>query len=181
MPSCAQHSSRPPVPPPPPPAPPSPSIFSPDFLARLHDRDESPTASEADLAGPWHAEPVPGRPGSSAVLRVWESLAAGDLPRAELDQEELAQLCALALPLLGREPLFHLYTEAGPRGYPLVAVDGERGPVECGAFALYEPELASALHLLQGLARSPAALAGLIEAAGPGALTQVGRILAGRL
>jgi hypothetical protein len=109
MPSCAQHSSRPPVPPPPPPAPPSsPSIFSPDFLARLHDRDESPTASEADLAGPWHTEPVPGRPGSSAVLRVWESLAAGDRLRAELDQEELAQLCAVALPLLGREPLFHL-------------------------------------------------------------------------
>ena len=101
--------------------------------------------------------------------------------RAELDQEELAQLCALALPLLGREPLFHLHTEAGPRGYPLVAVDGERGPVECGGLALYEPELASALHLLQGLARSPAALAGLIEAAGPGALAQVGRILAARL
>jgi hypothetical protein len=36
------------------------------------------------------------------------------------------------------------------------------------------------LHLLRGLVRSPAALAGVIEAAGPGAFAQVGRILAGR-
>jgi hypothetical protein len=179
MPSCAQHSSRPPVPPPPPPS--APSIFSADFLARLHDRNEVPTASEADLSGPWHTEPVPGRPGSTAVLRAWESLDDGDRPRAVFDEEELAGLCAVALPLLGREPLFHLCTEPGPRGYPLVALDGERGPAEHGVLALFEPELATALHLLQGLARSPAALAGLIEAAGPGALAQVGRILARQL
>lgn len=61
-----------------------------------------------------------------------------------------------------------------------MAVDGERGPVECGALALFEPEVVAALHLLQGLARSPAALAEVIEAAGPGALAQVGRILARR-
>jgi hypothetical protein len=33
---------------------------------------------------------------------------------------------------------------------------------------------------LQGLIRSPAALAALLETAGPGAVDQVGRILAGR-
>jgi hypothetical protein len=176
MPSCAQHSSRPPAPPPVPPS--SPSIFSPAFLERLSDRDETPTASEADLSGPWRTEPVPGRPGFSAVLRAWESLEDGDPPRAEFDQEELAQLCAVALPLLGREPLFHLHSEAGARGYPVVAVDGERGPREHGTLARFEPELVSALHLLQALIRSPAALAAVIEAAGPGALAQVGRILA---
>lgn len=181
MPSCTQCSSRPPVPPPPPPAPPSgPSIFSPAFLACLHDREEAPTAAEADLSGPWRVDPVPGAPGMRAVLRVWERLEDGDRPRAVFDQEELAELCATALPLLGREPVPFLQAEAGARGFSMVAVDGENGPRECGALALYETELVNALHLLQGLVRSPAALAAVIAAAGPGALAQVGRILARR-
>jgi len=113
-------------------------------------------------------------------VRTWEGLESGDIPRAVFDQEELARLCAVALPLLGRDPLFHLGTEAGAHGYPVTAVDGEQGPRECGALALFEPELAGALHLLQGLIRSPAALAAVNDAAGPGALAQVGRILAGR-
>ncbi|HYH45529.1 MAG TPA: hypothetical protein VEG34_07570 [Thermoanaerobaculia bacterium] len=164
----------------PPPAVPPPSIFSPEFLARLHERDEAPTAAESDLSGPWRTDPVPGRPGWVGVVRTWEGLESGDIPRAVFDQEELARLCAVALPLLGRDPLFHLGTEAGAHGYPVTAVDGEQGPRECGALALFEPELAGALHLLQGLIRSPAALAAVNDAAGPGALAQVGRILAGR-
>ena len=182
MPSCTEHSSRPPVPPPPSDPPSPPSIFSHAFLARLPERDESPTASEAELSGPWRTEAVPGRPGWTAVLRAWEDLDAGDVPRAVFDEEELARLCAAALPLLGRDDLLHLHEEAGtdrfPPGFPIAGMDGERGPVERGALALYEPELVAVLHLLQGLVRSPAALAAVIEAAGPGALAQVGRILA---
>ncbi len=94
------------------------------------------------------------------------------------DQEEVARLFAVALPLLGREPLFHLGKEAGPDGYPVTAIDGEQGPQECGTLALYEPEALAAVHLLQALIRSPVALAALIETAGPGAVAQVGRILA---
>jgi hypothetical protein len=162
-----------------PPAPPSsPSIFSPEFLARLRERDEVPTALAADLAGPWRFEAVPGRPGLVGVLRAWEDLEEGDPPRAVFVQEEMAQLCAVALPLLGGEPAFHLREKAGPDGYPLVVTDGEQGPQECGALALYEPQVAAALHLLQGLVRSPAALAAAMDAAGPGALVQAGRILA---
>lgn len=89
-------------------------------------------------------------------------------------------LLAVALPLLGREPLAHLGETAGEQGFPLTAIDAERGARACGALALYEPELVSALHLLQGLVRSPAALAGVMAAAGPGALAQAGRILARR-
>lgn len=99
------------------------------------------------------------------MLRAWESLE-GDRPRAVFDQEELAELCAAALPLLGREP-FALLSEAA-RGFPLVALDGEDGPAKCGALALHEPELVAALHLFQGLARSPVALAAVLAAAGPG-------------
>ncbi len=174
-PQCSSPSSTPP------PAPPSsPSIFSPEFLACLRGRDEVPTAAESDLAGPWRFEPVPGRPGSTGVLRAWEDLEQGDIPRAVFDQEQLAQLCATVLPLLRREPVFHLGETAGERGFPVIAIDGEHGPLECGALALFEPEVVAALDLFQGLIRSPAALAAVIDAAGPGALAQVGRLLAGR-
>ena len=161
-------------------SPSSPTIFTPEFLTLLHERDESLTASEADLSGPWRYETVPGRPGWVGVLRAWEDLAAGDVPRAVFDQEELAQLCAVALSLLGRELLLHLRETAREGRFPLDAVDGEQGPRECGNLALYEPEVVSALHLLQGLVRSPYLLAAVIEAAGPGAVVQVGRILARR-
>jgi len=124
---------------------------------------------------------MPGRPGLVGVLRAWEDLEEGDPPRAVFDQEELALLCAVALPLLGRNPAFHLCEAAGERGFPVIAMDGERGPQECGTLAFFEPELVSTLDLLQRLVRSPVALAAVIEAAGPGALAQVGRILAGRL
>ena len=50
----------------------------------------------------------------------------------------------------------------------------------CGALAEHDPALVTALHLLQGLVRSPLALARVMEAAGPGALARAGRILARR-
>ncbi len=161
-------------------SPSSPTIFSPEFLTVLAERDEPPAGSAADLAGPWRFEAVPGRPGWSGVLRAWEDLAEGDAPRAVFDQEELAQLCAVALSLLGREVPFHLGETASEGRFPLIALDGEQGPRECGGLALHEPEVVTALHLLHGLVRSPAALAAVIEAAGPGAFAQVGRILARR-
>ena len=47
------------------------NAFSPTYLARLRERDDSLTAAEAELAGPWKIEPVPGRPGAVAILRIW--------------------------------------------------------------------------------------------------------------
>ena len=161
-------------------SPSAPTIFTPEFLHLLAERDESPAASEADLAGPWRYEAVPGRPGWVGVLRAWEDLAEGDVPRAVFDQEEMAELCAVALALHGRERLVHLAEAAREGRFPMLTADGEQGPRECGTLALYEPEVVAALHLLLALVRSPAALAAVIEAAGPGAFAQVGRILAGR-
>jgi hypothetical protein len=168
---------------PPPSVPPPPSIFSPEFLACLDERDEVPSAAESDRSGPWKAEALPGRPGQSGwtgVFRAWEDPAQGDLPRARFEHEEDAELCAVALPLLGREPRSCLGEIAGEEGFPLLSADGERGVRAGGALALYELDVAAALHLLQGLVRSPAALAGVIAAAGPGALAQAGRLLAER-
>ena len=176
-PKCSSPSAPPPARPPP--TTPS-SIFSPEFLAHLDERDEVPASFESDRSGPWKTEAMPGRPGWVGVLRAWEDPALGDVPRAVFQQEEDARLCAVALPLLGRDEPDYLEETAGEQGYPVVAIDAERGPQVCGALAQYEPELVTALHLLQRLVRSPVALAGVMEAAGPGALAQAGRILARR-
>jgi hypothetical protein len=47
------------------------NAFSPSYLEFLRERDDSLTAAEAELAGPWKIEPVPGRPGAVAILRIW--------------------------------------------------------------------------------------------------------------
>ena len=64
--------------------------------------------------------------------------------------------------------------------FPLVAVYGEQGPQVAGWLDRYEPRWAEGLHLLEAIVRSPWALAALLEAAGPGAEEQVGRIRARR-
>ena len=57
------------------------------------------TAAEAELAGPWKIEPVPGRPGAVAILRIWEDLAVGDPPVGVLWHLETAQLLSVLLPI----------------------------------------------------------------------------------
>jgi hypothetical protein len=161
--------------------PPLDSVFSPAFLDHLTERDEPLTAGEAEYAGPWKCEPVPGRPGAVAVLRAWEDLDRGDLAEGTFWHEETATLVAIALPLLSREPLFALSNEEEAEGFAVEAVYGEQGSQVSGWLRRHEPRVIEALHLLEGIVRSPAVLAALLEAAGPGAEAQVGRILARKL
>ncbi len=172
--------------PPPPSDPPNPpNAFSPDFLAEARERDDSLTASEAELSGPWKLEPVPGHPGWIAVLRESESQAEGDVPEAVFDEEDASQLCTVVLPLTEREPLYHLGSEADdagliPGGYPLLATHGEQGPRLRGWLRRYNPEIARGLHYIEGLNRAPAAHAVVLEAGGGGAMEKIGRALAAR-
>ena len=162
--------------------PPAPldNAFSPAYLAHLREQDDSLTAAEAELAGPWKIEPVPGKPGAVAVLRQWEEVEAGDPPVAVLWHEETARLLSVLLPVIDREPLFYIEEGAASEGYPLVAVYGEQGPQVAGWLDRCEPRWAEGLHLMEAIVRSPLALATLLEAAGPGAEEQVGRIRARR-
>jgi hypothetical protein len=160
------------------PASPLDNAFAPAYLSRLREQDETLTAAEAELAGPWKQEPVPGKPGAVAVLRQWEDLDAGDRPVAILWHEETARLLTVLLPALDREPLFHLEDGETADGYPLVAVYGEQGAQIAGWLDRDDPRWAEGLHLLEAIIRSPLALATLLEAAGPGAEEQVGRIRA---
>src|SRR6476660_3751149 len=108
------------------------NAFSPSYLARLRERDDSLTAAEAELAGPWKIEPVPGRPGAVALLRIWEDLAAGDPPVGVLWYLETAQLLSVLLPAIDREPLFYLKEEPTAEGFPLIGKGAPaRAPFLC--------------------------------------------------
>jgi hypothetical protein len=154
------------------------NAFRDDFLALMRERGETHTAAEADLCGPWRVEAAGGY---AAVLRDWERLSQGDSPEAVFLQEETALLLMAALPALGREPLFHLRPDAAQPGYPIESMFGEQGPKTVGWLRLYNPDLVQALHVLESVARSPMAIANLLEAAGPLALERVGQILQRRL
>jgi hypothetical protein len=156
-----------------------PSAFTPAFLAHVREQDETLTAAEAAVAGPWQSVPVPGWPGLVAVVREWECPEQGDRPEGIFCQEETARLFAAILPLVEREPLFHLAeTPEGEAGFAVTAVYGEQGPCTVGWLRRSEPELIAALHLTEALVRRPAALAVLLQVAGSGALEQIGRLLA---
>jgi len=162
-----------------------PNAFSPDYLVDLRDRNESLTASEAALAGPWKLEPLPGHPGAVAVLRECESLAEGDEPEAVFVEEETGAVCAAILPAVEREPLYHLEEEADPDGlipggFPIVTIHGEQGPRVRGWLRRYHPGIVLALGTVELLNRSPAAHAAVLEAGGGGALERIGRELASR-
>jgi hypothetical protein len=162
-----------------------PNAFSPEFLADARDRDESLTTAEAEFSGPWKMEPLPRHPGWVAVLREWESLEEGDIPEAVFREEETAVFCKVVLPLIERERLYHLGGSANPDGelpggYPVVAVHGEEGPQVRGYLRHYNSAVVEGLHIVESLNRSPAVHAEMLDAAGGGALEQVGRALAAR-
>ncbi len=147
------------------------NVFTPSFLERLGERDEPPTAGEADVAGPWRAEEVSG--GGFGVFRAAESAARDFRPYAVFKARPLALLAAALLPGTGREAPFHLQKEAGPTGYAIT----ERGGGEVGHLQLFDEKLVDALNVLDALLRTPEALAGVLEAAGSVALERAGAIL----
>jgi hypothetical protein len=119
--------------------------------------------------------------GGFALLREWESLEDGDEPYATFDSRELALIAAAILPTTGREPLFRLSTEPEAEGFPLLTLPrgaaGGEGVAVAGHLRNFDEDLAVALNFVAALARSPLALARLLEAAGHVALEQAGRIL----
>ena len=147
------------------------NAFRRSFLRRIAGHDEPPTAGEADVAGPWHVEELPG--GLFGLYRLGESHARGFQPTAVFRDRPLALLAAAVLPGTGREAAFRLQKEAGPEGFIETGYCDE--PV--GHLALFDESLIDALHVVESLTRSPMALANLLEAAGPLALEHAGVIL----
>src|SRR5215207_625470 len=78
------------------------NAFSPVFLRRLDERDEPITSAEADMAGPWSVEPIPGR--GFGLFPAGEPPVRGFEPAAGFPDRFLALLAAAVLPGVGREP-----------------------------------------------------------------------------
>jgi hypothetical protein len=148
------------------------NAFSPDFLKRISERDEPPTAAEADVAGPWHEEEIPGL--GWGLFSAGTSHARGDRPYAVFTHRFTALLAAAVLPGTGREPAFRLHKEAGPEGY--VVESGHGGEI-VGHLALFDESLVTALHVVESLLRSPVCLAALLEAGGQVTLERAGAVL----
>ena len=154
--------------------PDSSNAFSPSFLERVNEQDEPPTAGEADVAGPWLVEPIPGL--GFGLFRAGESLARGFRPAAVFPDRWLALLAAAVLPGTGRDAFLRLNKEPDAEGYGVALDDG--GIV--GHFELFDEPLLDALNVTVHLVRSPQSLAYLLEAAGAAALERCGAILAAR-
>lgn len=150
-------------------------VFTDEALRRLRLRDEPPTAGEAELAGPWHVSRLPD--GGFGVFRRGDE-EAGAPPLGVFAGRHLALLVAAALPGVGREEMYRVHPEAGEGGggYPLLRAGGVVGSLE-----VFLGDLTRPLEVLECVVRSPAALALVLEAAGPTALERAGRELGLRL
>src|ERR1700750_1530630 len=103
-------------------SPSSQNAFSPTFLQRAGERDEPPTAGEADAAGPWRVLELPGE--GFGLFRSGETLARGHRPAATFRQRWRALLAAAVLPGTGRDAAFRLQKEPGRAGFVVETGNG---------------------------------------------------------
>jgi hypothetical protein len=153
----------------------TPNVFASSFLVRLGERDEPPTAGEADMAGPWFIEEIPDR--GYGRFRAGEGCARGFSPAAVFPDRWLALLAKAALPGTGRDPMFSLRKEADAIGYGVTLDDG----AVVGHFELFDEALLEGMNVVAAILRSPESLACVLEAAGGLALERCGAILDARI
>jgi hypothetical protein len=153
---------------------PLPNAFSEEFLRRFVQEDEPASAAEADVAGPWRVEPAATADGREAfgVWRLGERPDWGDAPAALFSERSLALLAAAVRPFVGRDPFYELGRERWNGGFPLLRQGEAVGWVD-----LFDEDWAFGVNVLERFTRSPAALARLLQAAGPLALERAGTIL----
>jgi hypothetical protein len=157
-----------------------PNAVSPAFLSRFDDRDEPPTAHEAEVAGVATIHVIPGH--GFCLYLPGERPELGHLPVACFFERWRALLAAAVLPGTGRDPAYRLRTEAGAEGFALISgVDRDGAPEVAGHLRLFDEGLASALSMADALLRSPDCLAFILEAAGKVALDRAGTILDARV
>jgi hypothetical protein len=157
-----------------------PNAFDAAFLARLEDQEGPPTASEAEFAGPWRVEPLPEAEGGGfGLFQEGESLIRRARPFARFESVWTAELVAALLPGLARDASYRFREEKDARGWAIESREAWGAVV--GHVSIFEPALIQALHVADGLMRSPVALARLLEACGKVALERAGVILAAGL
>jgi hypothetical protein len=158
-------------------APSEPNAFTPSFLHRLDPQDDPLTATEAAAEGPWHAMPLPGAdPAEPWTVTRTPAPCGGDTTAGTFAHRATACLLATALPLAARDATYRLASEPDEAGFPLL-----RGSTPVAHLPWYHDELVAMVNVLDALARSPRAMAALLEAAGPTAVRRVGAELARRM
>jgi len=159
------------------------SIFAADFLDLLETGEEPPSLSEAEWGGEWKVVSLD--PHCHLVLRSWEE-PGKDRPAAIFTERSFALQCAAVLPLEARPRLFLIQTVEPPANHLVLVRDtyDTEARVEGRPIGEVQPlteDQVLALHLAGCFARSPLALALLLEAAGPTAIRLAGEILYRRL
>jgi hypothetical protein len=159
------------------------NAFDRAFLDLLDPEDDPVTATEAVAEGPWTVVRVtapkipfaePNGPEPWAVVREGDR-PEDEPPAATFVHLHPARLAAAAVPIAARDAAYRLDREQDPRGFAL-RHDGR----VIGHLPWHHQELVAALNHLDALARSPRALAAVLEAAGASALQRVGALLARR-
>jgi hypothetical protein len=156
-------------------SPSSRNAFTSEFLQSINERDEPLTGPEADVAGPWRVEPIPGA--GWGLFRLGEEPAQQLAPFGIFRNREVALLFAAVLPGTGRDAAFRLRKEPEAGAYPIETTAGELA----GHLGLFDETLIGAAHVVECLVRRPDCLAYLLESAGGLALERAGAILAARV
>ena len=150
---------------------PSPNAFTRPFLLRFGELDEPPTAGEADVAGPWEVEEIPGF--GYGLFRAGETWDRHFQPVAVFHRRPVALLAAAVLPGTGRDAAFRLADKLTSAGFAITDSTGQLA----GHSALFNEPLIAALHVVESIVSAPESLANLLEAAGSLALERAGAIL----
>lgn len=146
------------------------NAFSQKYLDALHERDDVPTALEAESAGPHKLLELQEGFG---IFRLWESPENGHQPLAVFRERGVALRFLAVWNLVGQDRAFRASREAGPEGVPV-----ESGGETVGRLQTFNEDLLFAAHVVDSILRSPASLAVVLGAAGPAAQEIAGQILA---
>jgi len=145
------------------------NAFCQEFLASLDQRDDPPTALEAETAEPWVLQQEGDRFG---LFRPWEGFEKGDVPAGVFHSFEVGLLFRLIWPAVGRDSIFVQKPTPTTEGFAV-----ETSGSYVGHLRTFNPDAIFAAHIAGHLLRSPQALAFLVWLAGPTAQDQIGRIL----
>lgn len=144
------------------------NAFAGDFLAILEELEDCSPSDEAELAGPWR---VLRTEAGFGLYEMWQDTE--DKPVAVFEQKTTALKFAAALSAASRDPLFRLDRSRRPAGFPVRSADGR----EEGTLSLFHERAMELAHMADFCARSPFALAAVLQAAGPATLRKAGHLL----
>ena len=147
------------------------NAFSSRYLSALREKDEPPSALDAEFIGPWRFRE---RAGYFHIFWEWESFEAGHLPVADFLLREDALLFMTALRAVSELPVFRARKSSDPAsdGYEI-----EREGELAGHLRSHPTEVLTAVNTLAVAARSPMDLAVLFEMSGSQVQEMAGEIL----